>query len=471
MQTFLIYLLQAGMSLCILYGVYCLFLRKETFYRANRYVLLAQLVLSAVAPLIPISLLLPAGGLAGRILPSGEVFSLLLPAVTVGDPGSHWSPGTATGISLLLIILFFYLLVAGVLLIRLLVRIFAALKPALKGTRFPQGDYTLVLPESASEGSYSPFTFFRYIFLHPSQLQKNHIIDHERIHARQLHSVDHLLAELYTVVFWFNPVSWWHKKEILLNLEYLADQGALRQGHERQAYQFDVLQASLGRQPYALANYFAQSIIKKRIKMMNTRQSPPGKSWKYLLMVPAVLMVFVFVQCEHQDDAQQQTEETSAKETAEAPVPRYEVFIDEEDRVHDFASVEKKPRYPGGEKAFMQYVFENFKYPAEAREKGIQGMVLIQFTIKKDGSVTNARVVRGKELGGGLAEEALRVISASQDWTPGEHNGKAVAVSYTIPINARLSTPEEKQSSGKTVGKQQPWAYLINSLQVLPEEC
>src|SRR3546814_8497798 len=93
-----------------------------------------------------------------------------------------------------------------------------------------------------------------------------------------------------------------------------------------------------------------------------------------------------------------------------------------DDKVYSVASIEKKPQFPGGNDKIMSYVAKNFRYPAIAREHNIQGTVYVQFTIEKDGSVSSVKAVRGADLGGGLDEEADRVVKDMPDWTPGEQN-------------------------------------------------
>lgn len=106
--------------------------------------------------------------------------------------------------------------------------------------------------------------------------------------------------------------------------------------------------------------------------------------------------------------------------------------------VYPFASIEQKPMFPGGMDKILPYVMKNFRYPAAAIENNIEGTVFVQFTIDKDGSITDVRAVRGQELGGGLAEEAVRVVKAMPRWQPGEQNGRKVKVSYTLPVIVRL---------------------------------
>jgi protein TonB len=101
-----------------------------------------------------------------------------------------------------------------------------------------------------------------------------------------------------------------------------------------------------------------------------------------------------------------------------------------------FTRVEQMPQFGSGEKELLEYLAKHIKYPAIARENGIQGTVVIQFVVDKDGRVTEPVVVR--EVGGGCDEEALRVIKNMPRWIPGKQQGKAVKVRYTLPVRFRL---------------------------------
>ena len=94
---------------------------------------------------------------------------------------------------------------------------------------------------------------------------------------------------------------------------------------------------------------------------------------------------------------------------------------------------DQMPEYPGGMGECMKYLSKNIVYPAEAMEKDIQGRVIIQFVVKKDGSISDAKVARSVDPL--LDKEALRVINAMPKWKPGMHEGKAVNVKYTIPVS------------------------------------
>lgn len=115
----------------------------------------------------------------------------------------------------------------------------------------------------------------------------------------------------------------------------------------------------------------------------------------------------------------------------EAPVE------EEEEESVVFVVVETMPEFPGGQQALFKYLNENVKYPVIAQENGIQGRVICQFVVNKDGAIVDVEVVRS---GGdpSLDKEAVRVIKSMPKWNPGKQRGKAVRVKYTVPVNFRL---------------------------------
>ena len=112
--------------------------------------------------------------------------------------------------------------------------------------------------------------------------------------------------------------------------------------------------------------------------------------------------------------------------------------IEEEEVVEQeiFQIVEEMPSFPGGEQKLMEYVVKNVKYPQIAKETGIKGRVFVSFVVEPDGSVSNVKVLRG--IGGGCDEEAMRVVKSLPKWKPGKQRGKAVRVSYMLPVNFQL---------------------------------
>ena len=103
---------------------------------------------------------------------------------------------------------------------------------------------------------------------------------------------------------------------------------------------------------------------------------------------------------------------------------------------YDLVTVQKPPTFPGGEHDLLKYLAENIKYPPLARENNIQGTVALSFVVGKDGSVSDVSILR--DIGGGCGKEAMRVVQAMPRWSPGEANGHAVKVRFTLPVKFRL---------------------------------
>ena len=102
-----------------------------------------------------------------------------------------------------------------------------------------------------------------------------------------------------------------------------------------------------------------------------------------------------------------------------------------------FQVVEHQPEFPGGMEALMKHLSKEIKYPKEAQEKGTQGRVIVQFVVRKDGSITDAKIM--KPVDPLLDAEALRVVSEMPNWIPGKQRGEAVNVRFTLPVTFRLS--------------------------------
>ncbi|MBO5026541.1 MAG: energy transducer TonB [Bacteroidaceae bacterium] len=149
------------------------------------------------------------------------------------------------------------------------------------------------------------------------------------------------------------------------------------------------------------------------------------------------------------DDDTEIEEETieSSESTTEAisgpvaqhtgPVATGPVVTEEEsDEGTVFQVVEQMPEFPGGMEALMKYLSKNIKYPSIALDNGIQGRVLVSFTVNKDGSIVDPEIM--KSVDPSLDKEAIRVISTMPKWNPGKQRGKAVRVKYTVPVAFRI---------------------------------
>ncbi|WP_207763861.1 M56 family metallopeptidase [Flagellimonas pacifica] len=142
----------------------------------------------------------------------------------------------------------------------------------------------------------SPFSFFRYIFYHkvgfnPSELES--VIEHEKVHASQHHSLDILFMELAVVLLWFNPAIWLYRIALKQNLEFLADATSCGIGEEKKSYQYLMLKQTAGTHSLSIANPFYNSLIKKRIVMLNQNQSKKTNVFKMGFILPAIALFLV----------------------------------------------------------------------------------------------------------------------------------------------------------------------------------
>ncbi|WP_445384428.1 M56 family metallopeptidase [Robiginitalea sp. IMCC44478] len=270
------YLLKASVVLGLFLGFYHLLLKRETLFRLNRVFLLSGLGTALVLPLITIKkeIIIPAG------INQAEVSPITAQQTLAGN-GFAWEGllTTAYGIGLFC---------CAIMLLWQLLKIYRLIR-SQQGVR--QQGFVYI----ATRNTTAPFSFFRYIFYNPDQHDEKElelILEHERAHAGQYHSVDILFGRLLTMVLWLNPLSWLYQKSIQQNLEYLADAEAIRKVSSIKQYQYTLLKVSGNQLTPSLVNTFYSSLIKKRIVMLHQNQSKTIHAFKHLLILP-LLAVFL----------------------------------------------------------------------------------------------------------------------------------------------------------------------------------
>ncbi len=472
-----IYLIKINVALMLLYGFYRLTVSRDTFFGLRR---LTLWLIYAVA------LMVPALNLEYWVRDTPTMVSManvyadtFYPVVVV--------KAQAPSITWMDMLLGIYWAGVAVLSLRLVWQLFSIIRLAVISRKQEVEGITVHL----LRGEGSPFSFFRWVFMYPSTLegkQLHEVMVHECTHVSGLHSLDTLFSELFSIVCWFNPFAWLMKQEVRMNLEYLADESVLSDGNARKSYQYHLLGLAY-RQPNEstkIANNFNLLPLKKRIKMMNKRRTSEIGKAKYLLFAPlagALLMVSniesvareIGEQIPEVAEVQQKAEQAlnadvavanpmakdavemmNPSETAEMKAAEAAELTkaEEEAKAAELAKAEAKasdatapadttknvvydvtetmPQFPGGQGVMMKYLAANIKYPASAVKAKKQGRVIIAFVIQKDGSVTNARIV--KSVDPELDAEALRIVKAMPNWTPGTQDGKPVNVRYTIPV-------------------------------------
>ena len=412
-----IYLLKANVGIALFYAFYKLFCQRDTFFQWRRFALLSFLGISFIYPLLNIQDWVKEQP-AMYELADYYANWMATEEITVTTPVVIDAPQLP---SLLTIGIYLYYIGVIVMSFRFIVQLFSVLRMRWKGTRsMIDGQRIISIPTEAD-----PFSFFGWIFLYLPGLKdesRQEILKHEQTHARQWHSMDVILCELINIVCWFNPFAWLIKTEIRLNLEYLADNKVAETTSDCKLYQYHLLNLVNKNVQTGLCNNFNVSHLKRRIIMMNKKRTHTTGRIKYALFVPlaAALLIASNISC-ISSEKQEEISEKQESRAAEGEV---------------FQVVEEMPEFPGGMGECMKWLGQNIKYPADAKEKGVQGRVIVQFVVEKDGTIVNAKVVRGVDPD--LDAEALRVVNQSPKWKPGKQKGEAVRVKYTLPIMFKL---------------------------------
>lgn len=265
----LYYLLEANIYLVVFYGLYKLCLHRETFYSLNRYFLLCTTIVAFVLPFFQM-------GYLHQLFGARETYVQL--TVPSAQPAS-----TDESIQRLFII--FYLLVCAGFAFMLAFNLFKLLSVTRKAPKQREGTITMVmLPESESA-----FSFFNFLFINPMIKEKETVLIHEMVHIRQKHSIDILFFEVIRILCWFNPLVWMMKKDISLLHEYLADEQCTDFNKSKHDYALFLIRHSFGMVPNQLANHiFNQSILKRRINMLNQEKSTRRSRLKLLFVVPVI---------------------------------------------------------------------------------------------------------------------------------------------------------------------------------------
>ena len=475
MGTFLVYILKSAACLAVFYLFYKLLMSRDTFHRFNRFALLGLLVLSSLLPLVEASVNSPAAVqetmltleqllLLADIQPEGESMAAATPSATV-----LWLRAA----------LLVYLTGIVFFIVRNLCSLARLGRLIRQGKREALDSY---LPDRKEKNvrlvvhdhDIAPFSWMHWIVIARKDLEENgrEILIHELAHIRNRHSWDLLLADLCIFVQWFNPAAWLLKQELQNIHEYEADETVLREGVNARNYQMLLIKKAVGTRLYSMANSFNHSSLKKRITMMLKEKSNPWARAKYLYILPlAALAVTAFARPEVSAVA----DEISAVKVI-APAVHDSIQPNVQPAVAAPSSaLDQMPEFPGGMEALNTYLRNNIRYPQEAQKAGIQGRVIIQFIVSKDGSITDAEVVESVDPQ--LDAEGLRLIKNMPRWKPGMRKGQAVRVKQTLPIRFAFTKTSDKPENSNSIflkngsynSSLKDVILLVNEQEVSPE--
>ncbi len=403
-------------------ALYLLLLRRETFWQLNRLYLLGALAGGLLLPLLP-------------LLPLDKAHPVFLQPVqaSINQLLEPFAPQQMTADRFLTFQWSLTLIYA--------IGFFSALRSSVSGFRQIQWllkngktstyqQFTLIKSPAVN----TPFSFWRYIFI-PQQnaaspQQQRWILIHEAEHLRRKHSLDMLFVELLMILLWFfHPILKTYQKQLSLLHEYQADAATLRFANKKE-YGLMLLQACP--QTTMAATLYTHPVfsnLKNRFIMMSKPKSRKSALIKYAFSLPLLMSLFFLFN----------------------PATNHAQTTDEK----AYKSAENMPRFPGCEhleseeeknkcaqSEMLKFIYSNIKYPKKAMKKGIEGTVVIGFVVEKDGTITNTKIIR--DIGGGCAEEALRIVQMMPLWIPGVQRGKKVRVEFYLPIKFKLKEENKK---------------------------
>lgn len=444
MDTIFIYLLKVNIAIVLFYVLYVLFLRNDTFIRLRRYYFLTAIVFSLSYPLFSVTSLANIIDLeqeAEETQTTVLMGELYMGEMIVADVEETTQAPTDWALVAKNILLGGTLILG----LRFLWQLFSILR--IKSRSEKKSLFGYLIYHLRDE--ITPFSFFKWIFIHTdthNEEELKQILLHEQTHSNQWHSIDIVLVEMLRILFWYNPIVWLMKRDVAINLEYLADNAVIEKGIDTREYQYHLLQLTYHETPAQIVNNFKVPQLKQRIMMMNSKKSPMRKLAKYLSVFPLALLLITA----NSVYAQANEIQESKKEIVPPPPPppqKPQKKGDSTDEV--FVVVEDQPSYKEGAKAMMNFVESEMKYPVISKENGIQGRVIVNFIVEKDGSITNTQIVRGVDPA--LDKEAIRIIEAMPKWKPGKQRGQNVRVRYTLPISFSLNGNKDS-SDMTTVG-------------------
>ncbi|MEO7801277.1 MAG: M56 family metallopeptidase [Ginsengibacter sp.] len=278
MTLLLTYILQASIAGAFCYLLYYFFLRMTTFFKWNRTFFLIAIALSVSLPLLNFA----SESLPEQPVKAVEQYIPNLSFQSEADSDTNWK---------FLIANLFY---AGIIImsVRFILQLFSILNLGKKSEKHKLNDVVIV----NTSKNISPFSFFNHIYVNSKQHSAadfEQILRHEVVHAKEGHSFDILLAEIYNIVFWFNPFAWLIKNSLKQNLEFITDTKVLKSGVDAKLYQYCLLKVSGIHTNMAAANHFNFIKLKNRIIMMNKKRSSQLNIFKYLLLLPLITFLLM----------------------------------------------------------------------------------------------------------------------------------------------------------------------------------
>lgn len=277
MPSLILFLIKVNVVLLVFALIYFLWLRRLTFYRINRFYLLFAIAFSTLYPFIDLT----------TVFYSQQKINTQW-AQYIPQTGLDASSSSGDFFWQLLSWIFYFGMT--LMLLRLVVQLVSIHKIHRRSVQNDRlGKMVRVLNEKVT-----PFTFWRSVYLNPNLHEADElqvILEHEKVHVNQWHTIDILLTQVSIIFYWFNPGIWLIKKFVCENLEFLTDEAVLKNGVEKKVYQYNVLKVEAGLRQLPIASGFNASGIRRRILMMNRKRSSSKRMVLYFVLLPLVVCI------------------------------------------------------------------------------------------------------------------------------------------------------------------------------------
>jgi len=408
---------------------YQLLYKNETFFKHNRTYLLLTSLLSLILPFVNINALSQRE--FGNYLVS-------LPEVILSNTSSNESFisdfQSLFNNSLFNLVTIYYVITV-VMFFVFVFKLYKLVKVIFENEKTKLSKYTIIHLRDST----SAYSFFNFVFLgnQISSSQKQQILAHESVHVSQRHTLDLLWFEVLKILFWFNPLVYIYQNKINVIHEFLADKNALK--NNKTEYYQQLLQQVFNVNNCSFINpFFKQSLIKKRIIMLQKSKSKQVNLAKYLLLIPMLLAMLVYVSCSNDQSTNQKEEQVIETKTMD----NAKVYgISEVDQLPIFEGCEALMDLEAQKKCFSEkvskHLLKNFNTKI-AENKGLTEdvyKVVVMFKITSKGDV---EIIKARAPHEDIESEAIRVINDLPKLIPATLNGQPVSVNYALPIKFKI---------------------------------
>lgn len=417
----LIYVLESATCLAILYLAYHFLLRKEKSFNYNRFYLLAAIFFSVSFPLIEIGYnpantpavlnsIHQVGNEVGSepIIEASKAYSYTITAKSERPFLLWWE---------MLLMIYVGGVLIGIFKLFLQIRSFRDIIWFKRhNTRYKSKEGFFLVN---TDGTLPTFSFFNYLFwdntLKISELEKKQMLDHEKVHIREKHSLDIMLIQILKILFWFNPLLYLYRMLLEETHEFAADRKVAAQTGTSLYTQL-LVKTVFKKMGLQHGSYFGKNQTVKRVNMLSKQK----KINIFRLMMPLPLIALLFFVFSFEADLQNKVSVNSYQ-------------IEE----NYFSAADVVPSPSKGMKAWEDFLENNITYPRKAVNANIEGEMIVSFTVNRKGLIENLRF--DQKLGYGCEQEVINALARAGKWSPGIKDGKLTSTQIKLPIQFKKS--------------------------------